>query len=192
MAQGSTFRIQLPIAVATERRHDSGAASPPPGASATATAGKAGEPGDRGEGPPSIQGVRVLVVEDADDARELLSLMLVEQGAIVTAAPRATTAMQWLDANAVDVIVSDIEMPGQDGLDMMRAIRSREAGHGGLIPAIALTAYAGVNNRDRSHASGFHAHLTKPVDLQELVRTIAALVPSASRRQPAPDAEVRA
>ncbi len=138
----------------------------------------------------------MLLVEDAEDARELLSLMLVEQGAIVTAAGRATTAMQWLDTNAVDIIISDIEMPGQDGLDMMRAIRSSDAGNGKQVPAIALTAYAGVNDRDRSISSGFQAHLTKPVDLHDLVRTIATLVATPPRQQPTRDTsagtEVRA
>ncbi len=172
VGQGSTFRIQLPMADALAGRQDVSAASRPPGAPrAVAPA----------EGEPSIQGLRVLLVEDSDDARELVSSMLVAQGAIVAAAPRAATAMQWLDAHAVDIIVSDIEMPERDGLDMMRAIRSRDAGSGGQIPAIALTAYAGANDRDRSHACGFQAHLTKPVDLRDLVRTIATLVSTPPR-----------
>jgi CheY-like chemotaxis protein len=83
----------------------------------------------------------------------------------------------WLRRNRPDIIVSDIEMPGQDGFEMMRLIRSQQAGPGEFIPAIALTAYAAPEDRDRSLASGFQVHLIKPVNLTELLVTVASLVP---------------
>jgi CheY-like chemotaxis protein len=73
----------------------------------------------------------------------------------------------------VDVLVSDIGMPGADGYDLITRIREMEREHGGRIPAVALTAYAGEDNRDRAIAAGFTAHVTKPVGPASLVRVIA-------------------
>jgi CheY-like chemotaxis protein len=122
----------------------------------------------------SMRGLRILVVEDADDARQLLEQFLTSQGAAVTAVGSAETALEWFSGHQADVIISDIEMPVQDGLQLLRSIRSRQP-HGASTPAIALTAYGTVDDRERSRASGFQVHLTKPVDLTELVETVAAL-----------------
>jgi CheY-like chemotaxis protein len=125
----------------------------------------------------------LLVVEDAEDARDLLSEVLLGQGAEVTAMPDARGAVGWLRQNRPDVIISDLEMPEQDGLEMMRTIRSRTAEPGGFVPAIALTAYAAPEDRNRSLASGFQVHLAKPVNLTELLFTIASLAQRTSRRR---------
>jgi CheY-like chemotaxis protein len=92
----------------------------------------------------------------------------------------APSALAWLASHEADVIVSDIGMPGQDGWQMMRAIRSMP---GIDAPAIALTAHASPEDRERSMAAGFQEHLTKPVDIDELLRTIARLAPLSSERK---------
>jgi signal transduction histidine kinase/CheY-like chemotaxis protein len=131
--------------------------------------------------PASVRGVHVLAVEDADDARDLLSQFLTAQGAVVTAVDGAGAALQWLDGHQPDVIISDIEMPDQDGLALIRRIREQASANGLSIPAIALTAYGSPEDRERSLLSGFQAHLVKPVELTELVTTISSLVNGGAR-----------
>lgn len=116
------------------------------------------------------EGLRVLVVDDEEDARDLLRTVFEEAGAIVRAAEGAFEAMEMLDEEAFDVIVSDIGMPGEDGYTFMRNLRSRETSRGGKTPAIALTAYARPEDRERTLSAGFQDHAAKPVDLRELTR----------------------
>ncbi len=123
----------------------------------------------------TIAGVRVLAVEDHDDTRELVATILREHGAVVFAAPGTREAMDLFETTEFDVLVADIGMPDQDGYTLMRWIRSRPADHGGLMPAIALTAYARAEDRAQALAAGFTRHLAKPVDGGALVSAIAAL-----------------
>jgi signal transduction histidine kinase/ActR/RegA family two-component response regulator len=164
--QGATFRLRLPAIAAANAANPAPVRHEPNVVCHTQT--------DRQ--PASVRGVRILAVEDADDARELITHFLVAQGAIVTAVDSARAALQWLDGHRPDVIVSDIEMPGQDGLALIRQIRGRESSNGFSIPAIALTAYGTPEDRERSIQSGFQCHLVKPVELTELVATISSVV----------------
>ncbi len=119
--------------------------------------------------------VRVLVVDDEADARALVKRLLESRGASVTTQGSAAEALTSLQNQAFDVLVSDIGMPGQDGNALIRQIRASEAGVGGEIPAIALTAYARLEDRLRAISAGFQMHLAKPVEPAELLAMVASL-----------------
>jgi PAS domain S-box-containing protein len=119
--------------------------------------------------------VRALVVDDDPDTRNFLAFLLEEQGASVTVAPSAIEALQALEQNRFDVLLSDIGMPEMDGYMLIRAVRSWTAEQGGKTPAIALTAYAREDDQKRAISSGFQQHLSKPIDPVELVNTVARL-----------------
>jgi signal transduction histidine kinase/ActR/RegA family two-component response regulator len=122
-----------------------------------------------------LDGVRILVVDDEPNTRELLCESLELAGASVRSADSARRALDRLIADAVDVMVSDIAMPGEDGLWLMQQVRSLP-GALGRTPAIALTALARSEDRARAMAVGYHVHLAKPIQLDELQSHIAALV----------------
>jgi len=126
--------------------------------------------------PPSgkLDGLRILVVEDEPDARELVSFILQSSGASVEAAGDAAGALAMLSDREYDVLVSDVGMPGQDGLEMIRAVRARGRDAGGAIPAVALTAYSRAYDRTTALQAGFDAHVPKPVDAAELVVVVAS------------------
>jgi signal transduction histidine kinase len=124
--------------------------------------------------PDSLNGVRVLVVDDDAGTRDLLSEALSATGTQVVLAPSASDALRILTTSGADVIVSDIAMPDQDGLALMRQIRSLP-GELGRIPAIALTALARASDRDNALAAGFQTHFAKPVELSMLQAEIARL-----------------
>jgi signal transduction histidine kinase/CheY-like chemotaxis protein len=123
---------------------------------------------------PRLAGVRVLVVDDDRDTRELLTEALGESGARVTSADSAKRALEVLIEDGADVLVSDIGMPGEDGLSLMRRIRLLP-GDRGRIPAIALTAYARAEDRLQAIDAGYQMHMTKPVALRELQAGLAKL-----------------
>jgi CheY-like chemotaxis protein len=123
----------------------------------------------------ALVGKRVLVVDDDRDAVELVTLVLSEEGAIVDAATSAAGALAKLDVAPPDLLVSDIGMPVMDGYALIVAIRARSAERGGATPAIALTAYAHAEERDKALRAGFQTYLPKPVDPDELVRAVEAL-----------------
>jgi signal transduction histidine kinase/CheY-like chemotaxis protein len=126
----------------------------------------------------TLAGVRVLVVEDEADARDLLEEALLSAGAVVRTADSAEAALTVFGEEDLDIIVSDIGMPGVDGYELMRRIR-RLPGERGAVPSIAVTAYARPGDREHAAEAGFHAHLAKPVEIDELLRTIASLVHNA-------------
>lgn len=135
--------------------------------------------------PYPLQGVRVLVVDDEKDARELLVFVLEQAGAMVMPVPSATEALQVLIDCKIDVLVSDIGMPDMDGYMLMQQITSQFAERDGqssggnpLPKAIALTAYAGEINHQKALAVGFHRHFSKPIDPAEVVAAIANLIKS--------------
>ena len=140
----------------------------------------AGSLSRRGEGggQVSVAGVRVLVVEDDADARDLLKEALTGAGAVVSTADSAEAALAAFTKDDLDIIVSDIGMPVVDGYELMRRIR-RLPGERGAVPSIAVTAYARPGDREEAMHAGFQAHLTKPVEIDELLRTIATLVHNA-------------
>jgi PAS domain S-box-containing protein len=128
--------------------------------------------------PDRLDGLRVLVVDDEPDTREMLKTGLGHCGAEVTAAGSAAEALEALKAGVPDVLISDIGMPDEDGYTLMRQVRALPVAEGGGVPAIALTAYARVEDRMQALRAGYHMHVTKPVELAEL----AAIVASLSRR----------
>jgi PAS domain S-box-containing protein len=124
----------------------------------------------------ALEGRRVLVVDDQADARDLLALVLRQQGAEVQLAASADEAVQLLSRAPIDVLVSDLAMPGTDGYDLIRTVRTAERQRGGpRIRAIALTAYAGAESRERALAAGFELHATKPLSPETLVDLITKL-----------------
>jgi signal transduction histidine kinase len=122
-----------------------------------------------------LAGVRVLVVDDDADALELLATTLRWHGADIVSATSASTALEVLAACRPDVLVSDIAMPDRDGHDMIRSVRALATESGGLTPALALTAFAGPQDRTRALAAGFDMYASKPVDPSELVVAVASL-----------------
>ena len=126
--------------------------------------------------PRPLEGVRILLVEDDDDIRNLLRLALVSRGAVLTAVDGTRAAVAALDAETPDIVISDITMPGEDGHALLRKVRSLPLTRGGKIPAIALTALDSRASRVASRDAGFHYHLTKPVDANKLVEIVAGLV----------------
>ncbi|HEV7919176.1 MAG TPA: ATP-binding protein [Thermoanaerobaculia bacterium] len=141
--RGATFTILLPLLTPARE-------VPPPDAARRAT-------------PALLREVRVLIVEDEDATRTMLGVALRQFGAMVVAVATAEEALRALGTGTFDVVVSDIGLPGEDGYSLIRRIR--QGGDGtSSIGAIALTAYAASNDRDRALAAGFHAYLSKPVE----------------------------
>jgi PAS domain S-box-containing protein len=162
--QGATFSVQLPLA--QSRHADFG----------LRIDDKADE-NSAARHPPSaiLQGLRVLVVDDEEDARVLIQTVLEKQGAEVSAVGSAREALDALETFKPDVLVSDIGMPDEDGYDLIRQMRSRSLARGGGIPAAAVSAYVGEDNRQRALASGFQLHVAKPVDPEELISVVRTL-----------------
>jgi CheY-like chemotaxis protein len=123
-----------------------------------------------------LDGLRVLIVDDQADARQVIGMMLQQSGAETATATSVTEALEIIGNWLPDVLVSDIALPGQDGYCLIRELRSRSAEQGGQIPALAITAYARTEDRVRILSSGFQLHVTKPVEPIELVAAVATLV----------------
>jgi signal transduction histidine kinase len=154
---GATFTLRLPIAEI--RIGDAPAGTTPP---ATARAPSA----------PALLGRTVLVVEDHDDARELIGGVLQASGARVISAPTTRDALQRAALIRPDVLVADLGLPGEDGYALLRQVRALYPG----IPALALTAYARTSDRDQALAAGFNRHVVKPVDPDLLVEFVVAIL----------------
>jgi CheY-like chemotaxis protein/two-component sensor histidine kinase len=133
------------------------------------------------EVPNLLHDVHALVVEDDDDARDLMIIVLKHAGAEVTAVRSAKEAVAALDRTEPDVLVSDIGLPGEDGYALVNKVRRRRPEDGGNIPAVAVTAWASADDRERAIAAGFQAHVTKPIDVSFLLNTIASLVGRGAR-----------
>ena len=123
----------------------------------------------------SLAGCRVLVVDDEDDARELLAMVLTAAGARVETAASVSAALGQLDASQFDVLLADIGMPGADGYALIREVRKREAHSGQHLPSAAITAYAGNLDRDRALAAGFDQHVAKPINRAAIVEAVRAM-----------------
>ena len=126
------------------------------------------------DGLPTLDGVRVLVVDDELDARELVTAVLERCGAVVEVAASAAEAMTTLEQSVPDVLVSDVGLPGEDGYALVRKLRSLDADRA-RIPAVALTAYAHPADRTRALLAGFQMHLAKPIEPEELAAVVANL-----------------
>jgi PAS domain S-box-containing protein len=153
--RGATFRVQLPL---------------------LATVSKIDLDSPLTHETLKLSGIRVLIVDDEPDMRELVSFILQEHGAQVTVAASAQEALQLLAQSMPDVLLSDIGMPDMDGYTLMRQVRTLPPEQGGLIRAIALTAYAGELDQQQALAAGFQQHITKPVEPEKLIEAIANLL----------------
>ena len=156
--RGSTFTVLLPLAAA-------------PGEAATALLTERGrEADDRVDA-----GVTVLLVDDEADARDALRLILQQNGMAVTTATSAREAFELVERLQPDILLSDIAMPGEDGLSLIRRVRTLPFDRGGQIPAIAISAYAAAEDRGRALLAGFQRHIPKPVDPAQLITAIATI-----------------
>jgi CheY-like chemotaxis protein len=124
---------------------------------------------------PDLIGLRVLVVDDDLDLRESLAMLLELYGASVTAVGSAREALQVLSQAVPDVLLSDLCMPGEDGYDLIRKIRALPPDRGAQVPAAAITARTGAEDRRRALAEGFQAHVPKPVRGEDLAVVVARL-----------------
>jgi chemotaxis family two-component system sensor kinase Cph1 len=128
------------------------------------------------EEPSRLEGLRVLVVDDELDAREMLTRLLTAKGCLVTTADRAAAALEQQASEAFDILVSDIGMPGTDGYEFIKLWRQKETSNRlRRVPAIALTAYARSEDRRKALLSGFNSHVSKPVEVEELLAVLASL-----------------
>lgn len=157
--QGSTFTVKLPLPALFL------------GGAASAAGGEV-----QPEGLPVLKGLRALVVDDEADARELVSFILRQREAEVITAASVAEALEALERSRPDVLVSDIGMPGQDGYELIRKVRALGPERGGQIPAVALTARAGLEDRMRLFSAGYQMHVPKPVEPAELVNVVASLI----------------
>ncbi len=126
-------------------------------------------------GAPKLNGLRVLIVDDEADARQIISTVIAQTGAEVKTCESAHEALQTLEEWRPDVLMSDIGMPGEDGYSLINKVRSLPAERGGQTPAAAFTAYARDEDRNRALAAGYQMHLAKPVSSGQLVAVIARL-----------------
>ncbi len=160
--KGSTFTVEFPVSGPTARAR---AASP-----------RRALPVDMPrESPPEIAGLKVLVVDDEADAREFVAFVLERSGAKAMAVGSAREAMDALERERWDVLLSDLGMPEEDGYSLIRRIRARPDTAGGLIPAAVLTAYVGAEDRRRALDAGYQMHVAKPVEPEEILTVVAAL-----------------
>ena len=163
IGQGSTFTVTLPLAL-VQKTIDS---------AATLAVSESGLPDSTSRLP--LKGVKVLIVDDDEDTREMLMALLSLHGAETLTAGSAADALHRLRGWRPDLLVSDLGMPDEDGYALIRKVRSLPSEEGGNTPAVALTGYASEEESDRVRAAGFQAHAAKPVEVAKLVETIARL-----------------
>jgi signal transduction histidine kinase/CheY-like chemotaxis protein len=157
---GSTFTVQLPLSAMAEDSTRESAAAP-------ALSGVSLE--------SRLIGLCVLVVDDEPDAREIMATALEASGARVEVAGSARDAFEILERTPIDVLLSDIAMPDEDGFALIRRVRASVAGKFADVPAAAVTAFTGPDDRARALAAGFQVHLAKPLQPVDLVRTVEKL-----------------
>ena len=160
---GSAFKVRLPV-------------------TAVLPAGtQRGEPGGRRAGdetgafPATLEGLTVVVVDDDQDSRELINAVLRQRGARVVGAASIDEALGLLRTENADVLLSDVEMPGEDGYALIQKVRALPPEEGGRVPAAALTAYARREDRVKTLLAGYQIHLAKPVEPEELVTAVSSL-----------------
>jgi PAS domain S-box-containing protein len=166
--RGATFTVRLPLSRIADKP------MPPPAEAA----------------PPAevrLDDIRVLVVDDQADARDLIAFVLRRYGARVTTAASVAEGLAAFDRERPDVMLGDIEMPTENGYALIRAVRARPAHEGGGTPAAALTAHARPEDRERALAAGYQLHIAKPVDPQRLAAAVADLVSPRGPSRSGPD-----
>jgi PAS domain S-box-containing protein len=163
VGQGADFMITLPLAVQNSDTEGGGLwPINPDGQTETRSS--------------TLRGIRVLVVDDDHDTREILSVMLTRYGTEVRAAASAAEAVEIFTQWKPDALVSDIGMPVEDGYVLISKIRAMPPEAGGDVPAIALTAFAGVQDKEHALAAGFQQHLSKPVEPVQLAKVVARIL----------------
>jgi K+-sensing histidine kinase KdpD/ActR/RegA family two-component response regulator len=162
--QGSTFIVRLPSGIQTS------AAVPQLIAAESVPDSKGPQQSIR------LDGVRVLVVDDESDSRDVMAQALGDCGALVTLAENARDALTILERSEVDVLLADVAMPDEDGYALIRKVRASTAGRIATIPAAAVTAHARDDERRLALSAGFHLHLAKPFEIAQLTRTVRELV----------------
>ncbi len=154
--QGAVFKVKLPLIAASKLNQDNTA--------------------DRNRSDFNLNGLQTLLVDDDKDSREFIAFVLEQYGAQVTEADSAHDALSNLGQAKFDLLISDIGMPDMDGYTLIRQIRKQSPDQGGEIPAIALTAYAGEIDRQQALAAGFQQHISKPIELEVLIKAILTIV----------------
>jgi len=168
--RGASFVVNLPLIVAAtgqrepDRFHPTHSAAP-----------------DAPTALPKLDGVRVLVVDDERDARDLIRRVLEDHGAVVSAVASGREALRALATEPPDVLLSDVGMPGMDGYQFMRSVRASDLDYR-RVPAIALTAFARGEDRKKALLAGYQSHLAKPFDIAELVIVVAGLAERIAKR----------
>lgn len=170
--KGATFTIHLPLTLVHRKSQDQERLHP-----------KAARTGNHGFKLPDLSGVKVLVVDDEADGRDLIRFVLEDCNADVTTAEGGKEALALLDRQKVDVIVSDIGMPEMDGYELIKQVKAFEKRSGRSIPAIALTAFARSEDRTRALHAGFLIHVAKPVEADEFLATVASIAGRTSGRE---------
>jgi CheY-like chemotaxis protein len=122
-----------------------------------------------------LDGLRILMVDDDDDTRDVVCRLLQSAGATVLGARSASEGLELFGRDRPHLLLVDIAMPGEDGLSFLRKVRARQADEGGQTPAAALTARAVLEDRLESLRAGFQAHMAKPVMPAELIEVMASL-----------------
>jgi PAS domain S-box-containing protein len=178
--QGASFTVQLPLLRQSERQNEN------PAKPLNLTHALASDSPEENLHPSSFiphpsslpacfDGIKVLVVDDEADTREVLAVTLAESGIEVTTAASAQEALTVLKSWQPKLLVSDIGMPGEDGYSLIRQVRRLPPAEGGSIPAVALTAYSREEDRKQVLSAGFQMHVSKPVEATELLQAIATL-----------------
>ncbi len=157
---GAVFTIRLPL---------------PSGELGNETLANADAVFREGSDQPSLAGLHILIVDDETDALDLITVELVQHGATVKAVTNAEDALAALEQENFDLLISDIGMPQKDGYELIREVRRNEQGKGKRMPAVALTAYARVQDRMQAIMTGFSTHVAKPVEANELIMVVASL-----------------
>lgn len=160
---GATFTVELPVAIVHREQEREARVHPTARAALLSAAG------------PSLRGLRVLVVDDDRDSRDLVHTILVGLGAEARECASASEGLRVVQEWRPDVLISDIEMPGEDGYTFIRKVRALDFTKGGKTPALALTAYGSLEDRLRTLSSGYSMHVPKPVDPAELGVILASL-----------------
>jgi PAS domain S-box-containing protein len=161
--KGTVFTVKLPLIILARTAGEKGRRHPR----------TPGDADDRSY--PSLDGLRVLLVDDDPDSNEVVRTLLVSCGAEVEVAGSAAQALETLSEFRPHVLVSDIGMPGDDGYALIRKVRARDGDRDSRLPAVALTAYTSVKDRVRLFSAGFQAHIVKPLDPAELIAVVATL-----------------
>ena len=164
--KGAVFSVTLPLVEVPALRESEGEAA----------SGSAAPVEGGGRSAQSLQGTRILLVEDEPDSRELIAMVLTDRGADVVAVGSCREALSAFARQRPDLLISDIAMPGESGYDLIERLRSLPPEQGGATPAIALTAYAGPGDVSHAHRAGFDAHIAKPVEMNDLIRTLEDLM----------------